>query len=205
MKSLVANEIIKQISDNGTELKLGSSQVKRDCEYITKKDIVVSGVKIAINKDTFISAVGGTLSRESYIFRYKNGNNTGWSLDDVGTVNLADYGITFDGTLNKGDMIYVYCDTVNNKITSYKYSQYIVVYEGSQYEYFNYANITCDNSQMSFALTHNPNYNISLIGEITTKAELFFKSNYQHLTIVASYDGGYYEQATINIVVAKVV
>lgn len=203
MKSIVVKEVVTQLNDDGTELELSTSQYKRNCENIIKKEILMTTCKVDIDKDTFISAMGGTLSRERYIFRYKNGNNTGWSLDDVGTVNLADYGIILDGILNKGDMIYVYCDTVNNVVTNWEFTQtQNEIYIGGANEECNYININSQIPNMTFNVLSG-DYGVSVFGGVKVKSENFV-ANYPKLKITASCTG-YYEPMVVTIILAKVV
>ena len=63
----------------------------------------------------------GTLSKSS-LFSF-DGNN--WRLNSGGnTINLSDYGITLKDTKNKPTIfIYVYCDTVNNVVTNWEFTQ----------------------------------------------------------------------------------
>lgn len=201
MKSLVITEQAKQVNDNGTELKLVSSQIKRECEYIVKKEISLKAVKVTINKETFKSAIGGTLSRSYYYFQYLENK---WNLYDVAdNVNLADYGITLDGDTFENDKIYVFCDTVANVVTSTRYDQTLTVYRGAENEKFNYVNIFCDVPNISFVIGYGTVYINNIYSGIKYKTESFFTSDWSSANISASLVG-YFDEATIKIIVAKV-
>ena len=202
MKSLVVKEVSTQLNDNGTELELGTNQFKAECEYIDKKTITIKSVKVTIDKDTFKTKMGGTLS-ENYYYFYREDNK--WNLyDGAENVNLAEYGIALDGEINEEDRVYIYCDTVNNEVTSTEYRQRIVVYKADGK--FNYVNISCDVSNFAFSLASitSGGYELSLYGNVKLKTETLFSTDYTNCQITASTKG-YYESATINIIVAKVI
>ena len=204
MKSLVVKEITTQLDDNGLELELGTNQIKSECEYITKKEITLKAVKVTIDKDTFKTAMGGTLS-ESYYYFERTTNK--WDMyDGAENVDLADYGITLDGTVNNGDRIYVYCDTDNNVVTSTNYEQTLVIYRGADNELFNYVNISCEVPNITFAVAsvQSGGYTISVLGNVFKKAENYLKTNYKTAQITA-YTSGYYDTVTVSIIVAKVI
>ena len=201
MKSLVTTEQIKQVTDNGTELKLVSSQVKRECEYIVKKEISLKAVKVTIDKDTFKTAIGGTLSSSYYYFQYLDNK---WDLyGGAENVNLADYGITLDGDVFENDKINVFCDIVANEVTSTRYDQTLTVYRGAENEKFNYVNIFCDVPNISFVIGYGTVYINNIYSGIKYKTESFFTSDWSSANISASLVG-YFDEATIKIIVAKV-
>lgn len=202
MKSLVSNETIKQVNENGAELKLETVQTKQTCEYITKKQITVVAIKVSIDKDTFKSAIGGTLSKETYYFQYTGSQ---WNLYDIAdNVTLADYGITIEGTSNNGDRIYVYCDTTNNIVKETKYDQSLTIFNGTGI--FNYVNISCDSPLISFSVfSVQPNgIEVSVYGNMKIKSENFLKNTYSNARI-KMFALGDYGTSEINIIVAKVV
>lgn len=202
MKSLVVKEISTQLNDNGTELELNTNQFKANCECIDKKVITITSVKVTIDKDTFKTKMGGTLS-ENYYYFYREDNK--WNLyDGAENVNLAEYGITLDGEINEEDRVYIYCDTVNNEVTSTEYRQQLVIYKAGGK--FNYVNISCDVSNFTFNLysVTSGGYELSLYGNAKIKTETLFSTDYTNFQVVASTKG-YYDTATINIIVAKVI
>lgn len=204
MKSLVVNQLVKQIDDNGTELKLEKTQIKRDCDYIATKEITLKAVKVTIDKDTFKTAIGGTLSSSYYYFEYYNSQ---WDLyGGAENVSLADYGITLDGNIVEGDRVYVFCDTAKNEVTSTRYDQTLTVYRGADNEKFNYVNISCDVPNISFLIgtVSGGGYVNTIYGGVNYKTESFFTSNYTTAKITASLVG-YFDTATIKIIVAKVI
>ena len=115
---------------------------------------------------------------------------------------MVDYGITLDGTLNKGDMIYVYCDTVNNVVTNWVFSQNNEIYVGGENEICNYINITSPIPNMTFNVSATA-YGVSVLGNVKTKIENFV-ADYPKLKIAVSCTG-YYEPTVITIILAKVV
>lgn len=201
MKSLVVTEQKKQINDNGTELKLASSQIKKECEYIATKEISLKAVKVTIDKDTFKSAMGGTLSSSYYYFQYLDNK---WDLyGGAENVNLADYGITLDGDVVEDDRIYVYCDTVENVVTSTRYDQTLTVYRGANNEKFNYINIFCDVPNVYFSIGAGTSYINTIYSGVQYKTDSFFVNDYTAAQITA-YLSGYFDETTIKIIVAKV-
>ena len=203
MKSLVVKEISTQLDENGLELELGTNQIKSECEYITKKEITLKAVKVTIDKDTFKTAIGGTLSEDYYYFQ-KTGNQ--WDLyGGAENVDLADYGITLDGTTYEDDRVYVYCDTVNNVVTSTNYEQTLEIYRGASNEKFNYINISCEIPNVSFTVSsvQSGGSTINVLSNVLKKTENFFKSEYPTAKIIAT-TSGYYDTVTVSIIVAKV-
>jgi hypothetical protein len=201
MKSLVVKQVSTQINDNGTELELGTNQFKANCEYIDKKVVTITSVKVTIDKDTFKTKMGGTLSNSYYYFSREDNQ---WNLyNGADNVNLAEYGITLDGEVNEDDRLYVYCDTVNNVVTSTGYQQQIVVYKADGK--FNYVNIACDVSNATFNIysVSSGGYESSIYGGVKLKTETLL-GNYSNCKIVASTTG-YYDTATVSIIVAKVI
>lgn len=201
MKSLVVKEILTQLNDNGTELELGTNQFKAECEYTDKKVVTITSVKVTIDKDTFKTAIGGTLSNSYYYFQRVDNQ---WDMyGGAENVSLADYGITLDGEVNENDRVYVYCDTVNNVVTSTDYQQQIVVYKADGK--FNYVNIACDVSNATFSIlsVSSGGYESSVYSGIKLKTETLFVSDYSNCKIVA-LTTGYYDTATVSIIVAKV-
>ena len=88
MKSLVVSQNIKQITDNGTEQEIATSQTKREYEYFDKKEVSIKAVKVTIDGDTFKTAIGGTLSSSYYYFEYSGSQ---WDMyDGAENVDLAD-------------------------------------------------------------------------------------------------------------------
>lgn len=203
MKSLVVSQNIKQITDNGTEQEIATSQTKREYEYFDKKEVSIKAVKVTIDGDTFKTAIGGTLSSSYYYFEYSGSQ---WDMyDGAENVDLADYGIILEGNVLEYDRVYVYCDTVKNEVTGTDYNQEIVIYSGVDKEIFNYANISCDVPTIRFAILQKPNNSdVSILGTIKQKAEIFFSNDYKTAKIRASVSG-YFDVATIKIIVAKVI
>lgn len=202
MKSLVVNQLAKQIDDNGTELKLEKSQIKKECEYIATKEITLKAVKVTIDKDTFKTAMGGTLSSSYYYFQYTDEK---WNLyGGAENVNLADYGITLEGDIVEEDRVYVFCDTVENVVTSTRYDQTLTVYRGADNEKFNYINISCDVPNISFSIGYGSTYVNSIYSGVKYKTDSFFGNDYATAKITA-YLIGYFDEATIKIIVAKVI
>jgi hypothetical protein len=94
MKSLVVKGILTQLNDNGTELELGTNQFKAECEYIDKKTITIKSVKVTIDKDTFKTKMGGTLSNSYYYFQRVDNK---WDMyGGAENVDLSEYGITLE-------------------------------------------------------------------------------------------------------------
>ena len=198
MKSIVVKEVVTQLNDDGTELELSTSQYKRNCENIIKKEILMTTCKVDIDKDTFISAMGGTLS-SSYHFTF---DGTDWKYSN-NTITLSDYGITLEGNPKTNDYIDVYCDTVNNVVTNWVFSQNNnEIYVGGENEMCNYINITSPIPNMTFNVSATT-YSVSVIGNVKTKVENFI-SDYPKLKITASCTG-YYEPMVVTIILAKVV
>lgn len=201
MKSLVVKGILTQLNDDGTELELGTNQFKAECEYIDKKTITIKSVKVTIDKDTFKTKMGGTLSNSYYYFQRVDNQ---WDMyGGAENVDLSEYGITLDGEVNESDRVYVYCDTVNNVVTSTDYQQQIIVYKADGK--FNYVNIACDVSNATFSIrsVSSGGYESSVYGGVKLKTETLFVSDYSNCKIVA-YTTGYYDTATVSIIVAKV-
>ena len=203
MKSLVVSQNIKQITDNGTEQEIATSQTKREYEYFDKKEVSIKAVKVTIDEDKFKTAIGGTLSSSYYYFEYSGSQ---WDMyDGAENVDLADYGITLEGTVLEYDRIYVYCDTAKNVVTGTDYEQELTIYIGVDKEIFNYVNISCDVPTIRFAIYSKPSGSyISILGTIKQKAEIFFSNDYKTAKISA-YVSGYFDVATIKIIVAKVI
>lgn len=203
MKSLVVSQNIKQITDNGTEQEISTSQTKREYEYFDTKETTIKAVKVTIDGDIFKTAIGGTLSSNYYYFEYSGSQ---WDMyDGAENVDLADYGITLDGNIVEYDRVYVYCDTAKNIVTGTDYQQELTIYSGVDKEIFNYVNISCDVPTIRFAILQKPNNSdISILGTIKQKAEIFFSSDYKTAKIRA-YVSGYFDSATVKIIVAKVI
>ena len=199
MKSIVVKEVVTQLNDDGTELELSTSQYKRDCEYITKKEILMSTCKLSVDKDAFKTAMGGTLSNDSYYFSF---DGTDWKFGG-NAIDLSDYGIILEGTPKNTDYFYVYCDTVNNVVTSWQFTQnQNEIYIGGANEVCNYVNITSPVPNMVFNLSSG-DYGVSVIIGVKVKSENFV-SNYPKLKITASCTG-YYEPMVVTIILAKVI
>ena len=204
MKSLVVNQLVKQIDDNGTELKLEKSQIKRDCEYIATKEITIKAVKVTIDENAFKTAIGGTLSRNYYYFQYSDNQ---WNMyDGAENVDLADYGITLDGDILEDDRVYVYCDTAKNEVKYTEYQQEMSLYRGTDTEKFNYVNISCEVPNFTFAVysVQSGGYNYSVLGGAIYKSENFLATDYKTAKINA-FVKGYFDETTIKIIVAKVI
>ena len=204
MKSLVVKEISTQLNDNGTELELDTSQFKAECEYIVKKEVTISSVKVTIDKDTFKTKMGGTLSNSYYYFqRVDNKWNMYGGAEDV---DLSEYGITLDGEVNEDDRLYVYCDTVNNVVTSTEYNQYLMIYSGAEKEYFNYVSLFClvPNVRFMVGYIQSGVGEMSIYSEMSMKSENLLYSDYSQ-AIIRVTTKGYYDTATIKIIVAKVI
>ena len=199
MKSIVVKEVVTQLNDDGTELEITTSQHKRDCEYIIKKEILMSTCKLSVDKDAFKTAMGGTLSNDSYYFSF---DGTDWKYGG-NAIELSDYGITLEGTPKNTDYFYVYCDTVNNVVTNWEFTQnQNEIYIGGANEECNYININSQIPNMAFNVSSG-DYGVSVIGGVKVKSENFV-SNYPNLKITASCTG-YYEPTVITIILAKVV
>ena len=125
--------------------------------------------------------------------------------DGAENVDLADYGIILDGDILEGDRVYVYCDTVKNEVTGTNYNQELVLYMGVDKEIFNYINVSCDVPTIRLAILQKlNNSDVSILGTIKQKAEIFFSNDYKTAKITA-YVSGKFDVATIKIIVAKVI
>lgn len=199
MKSIVVKEVVTQLNDDGTELELSTSQYKRNYENIIKKEILMSTCKLTVDKDAFKTAMGGTLSNDSYYFSF---DGTNWKYSG-NAIELSDYGISLEGTPKNTDYFYVYCDTDNNVVTSWEFSQNNnEIYIGGANEVCNYININSQIPNMVFNISSG-DYGVSVIGGVKVKSENIV-SNYPEVKITASCTG-YYEPTVVTIILAKVV
>lgn len=198
MKSLVVKSISKQLNENGVEVELTNSENKSQIEYLVKKEIVVRGVKTEIDKATFKTKIGGTLSN-NYIFRFSSGN---WTLNSE-EVDLSEYGITLEGEVHNDDIIIVSC--ADDEVSSIKYQQSIEIYVGVENELFNYFSVNCENPNIAFIVSgvQGNGVRVSVLNQANKRAESYLYSGLKTAMVtILTFD--YYESATIEILVAKV-
>lgn len=202
MKNLVVKSVSKQVNENGAELELTNTENKSQIQYLVKKEIVVYGVKPTIDEETFKTKIGGTLSA-MYIFRYQYNNSSGWTLNST-DVDISEYGITLEGQPQKNDSIVISC--ANDEISSVKYSQNIEIYVGIENELFNYVGVNCANPNIAFIVSglQENGIRVSVLNQANKRAEIYLYSGLKTaIATVLTFD--YYESATIEILVAKVV
>lgn len=200
MEKIVANQITKQVTENGTEIILDTCETKINTDNFSRKEIIIESVKLDIDKDVFISKVGGTLE-SSYIFYYKMNTNTGWTLGSSTPVDLSEYGITLTGASVKGDSIQINCNTDNNTITDTTYYTENTIFNSNE-EIVNYVNLQCDNPDVYFIL-YGASIGTSILHYGTRlKAELCLVPDFNYFSIKAKSEK-YFGKAKINFVVAK--
>lgn len=197
MKNLVVKSVSKQVNENGAEIELTNTENKSQIEYLVKKEIVVNGVKPTIDKETFKTKIGGTLS-DNYIFRY----TTVWTLNSE-EVDLSEYGITLEGNSQNNDTIIVSCE--DDEVSSIKYQQNIEIYVGVENELFNYFSVNCENPNIAFIVSgiQGNGIRVNILSQANKRAETYLYSGLKTAIVtVLTFD--YYESATIEILVAKV-
>jgi len=136
-KSLVINQITKNVLDSGKEIVINTQEKKINYSFLLQKEIFISKDLMSLDKDTFIGEMG-----ENYGVHRFEYNGEEW-IKDNNTVNLEDYGIGVESA-NKGDaitVIYFQDEEDESIILKYAFARDYVAIDTP----FDYVDIVADN------------------------------------------------------------